>query len=104
MGPNQAADLGDGRNLALHAVNGVSIAAVALVALAGGLSWEIRGSYGHEKGASFPGALIALTICLLSGRPDWQQASVLIAAVTAAGIAFGGCMSYAKVAGYARSR
>jgi hypothetical protein len=47
--------------------------------------------------------MIALSICLLSGRADWQQASVFIAMVTAAGIAFGGCMSYAKVAGYARS-
>jgi len=81
----------------------VGLAAVLLVTLVGGLGWEIRGSYGHEKGASFPGAAIALAICLVSGRPDWQQASLFVAAVTAAGIAFGGCMSYAKVAGYARS-
>ena len=84
-------------------VTEVGAAAVLLVALAGALGWGVRGSYGHEKGATLPGAMIALTICLLSGRSDWQQASLFIAAVTAAGIGFGGCMSYAKVAGYARS-
>jgi hypothetical protein len=81
----------------------VGVVAVLFVGLAGALGWGVRGSYGHEKGATLPGAMIALSICLLSGRADWQQASVFIAMVTAAGIAFGGCMSYAKVAGYARS-
>ena len=81
----------------------VGVMPVLLVAVAGALSWGVRGSYGHEKGASFPGALIALCICVVSGRPDWQQAGLFLALVSGAGIALGGCMSYGKVTGYARS-
>ncbi len=84
-------------------VDDVGLAAVALVGLAGAIGWGIRGSYGHEKGATLPGAMIALSICFVSERADWQQASLFIATVAAAGIAFGGCISYARVAGYARS-
>lgn len=80
-----------------------SLHAVLLLALAGGLGWGVRGSYGHEKGASLPGAMVALALCFVSGRADWQEAGPFIAAVTAAGIAFGGCMSYGKITGYARS-
>jgi hypothetical protein len=87
----------------LPVIPGVSVWAILLVAWAGMLGWGIRGSYGHERGASFPAAIIALSICLLSGRPDWQQNSLFIAAIAAIGIAYGGSMSYAKVAGYARS-
>lgn len=87
----------------LQPVDHVGLAAVLFVGLAGAIGWGIRGSYGHEKGATLPGAMIALSICLLSGRTDWQHLSLFIATIAAAGIAFGGCMSYARVAGYARS-
>jgi len=83
--------------------NGVGMAAILLVALAGGIGWGIRGCYGGAPGATLPGALIALTICLLSGRADWQQASLYVAAVTACGLAYGGFMSHVKLAHFSRS-
>ncbi len=84
-------------------MHGVNVVAVLLVALAGGIGWGIRGCYGGASGATLPGALIALTICLLSGRADWQQASLFIAAVTAIGLAYGGYMSHVKLAHFSRS-
>ncbi len=87
----------------LQPIDRVGLAAVALVGVAGTIGWGIRGSYGHEKGAALPGAMIALSICLLSGRADWQETSLFVAMVAAAGIAFGGCMSYGRVTAYARS-
>ena len=83
--------------------DGAGVWAVLLVALAGGIGWGIRGCYGGAPGATLPGALIALTICLLSGRPDWQRASLFIAAVTACGLAYGGFMSHVKLAHFSRS-
>ena len=84
-------------------MHGVNVVAVLLVALAGGIGWGIRGCYGGAPGATLPGALIALMICLLSGRPDWQQASLYIAAVSACGLAYGGFMSHVKLAHFSRS-
>jgi hypothetical protein len=81
----------------------VGLWAVLLAALAGGTGWGIRGCYGGAPGATLPGALIALTICLLSGRADWQHASLFIAAVTACGLAYGGFMSHVKLAHFSRS-
>ncbi len=87
----------------MEIASGVNLWAVLLVALVGGFAWRLRGCYGGASGATLPGALIALTICLLSGRADWQQCSLFIAAVTAAGMAYGGYMSHMKLAGYSRS-
>ncbi len=90
----------------VHAVNVVGARhalPLLLVALAGGIGWGIRGCYGGASGATLPGALIALTICLLSGRADWQQQSLFIAAVAAIGLAYGGYMSHVKLSGVARS-
>jgi hypothetical protein len=87
----------------MEIANGVNIWALLLVALAGGIGWGIRGCYGGAPGATLPGALIALTICVLSGRADWQQASLFIAAVTACGLAYGGFMSHVKLAHFSRS-
>jgi hypothetical protein len=36
-------------------------------ALSQSLGWEIRGNFGHEYGAMMPGALAALSVCLMSG-------------------------------------
>jgi hypothetical protein len=83
--------------------SGVGLWALLLVALAGGIGWGIRGCYGGAPGATLPGALIALAICLLSGRADWQQASLYVAAVTACGLAYGGFMSHVKLAHFSRS-
>jgi len=87
----------------MEIANGVGLWAVLLVAVAGGIGWGIRGCYGGAPGATLPGALIALTICLLAGRADWQQASLFIAAVTACGLAYGGFMSHVKLAHFSRS-
>lgn len=83
--------------------DGVGVWAVLLAALAGGIGWGIRGCYGGAPGATLPGALIALAICLLSGRADWQHAGLYIAAVTACGLAYGGFMSHVKLAHFSRS-
>lgn len=73
---------------------------IALAALAMSYGWGFRGDYGHEAGAMFPGALLALAILLASGREDWQRRITLVAFVAALGWAFGGSVSYGKVVGY----
>jgi hypothetical protein len=73
---------------------------VVLAALAMSVGWGFRGDYGHEAGAMVPGALLALAICLASGRQDWWQRSTIMATCGAIGWAFGGQMSYGRVIGY----
>lgn len=71
-----------------------------LAAFAMSVGWGWRGDYGHEAGAMVPGALLALAICLASGRPDWIKRASLLALLGAIGWAFGGQMSYGIVIGY----
>jgi hypothetical protein len=78
-------------------------AGVALAALAMSVGWGFRGDYGHEAGAMVPGALLALAICLGSGRRDWWQRFTIMAMCGAIGWAFGGQMSYGRVIGYTAS-
>jgi len=73
---------------------------IVLSGLAMSVGWGFRGDYGHEAGAMVPGALLGLSICLASGRPDWWQRSTIMAFCGAVGWAFGGQMSYGKVIGY----
>jgi len=73
---------------------------VVLSALAMSVGWGFRGNYGHEAGAMVPGALLGLSLCLASGRPDWWQRGTLLAFLGAIGWAFGGQMSYGRVIGY----
>jgi len=84
----------DGR----HMLVGVVLAGVAM-----SLGWGIRGDYGHEAGAMIPGALVALAICLASGREDWWRRAGIIGMCGAVGWAFGGQMSYGRVIGYTAS-
>ncbi|MBL8207203.1 MAG: hypothetical protein JNM09_23420 [Blastocatellia bacterium] len=71
-----------------------------LAALAMSVGWGWRGDYGHEAGAMVPGALLALAICLASGREDWIKRASVLALLGAIGWAFGGQMSYGIVIGY----
>ena len=74
-----------------------------LPALAMSVGWGFRGDYGHEAGAMVPGALVALAICLTSGRQDWWRRATIIAMCGAIGWAFGGQMSYGRIIGYTAS-
>jgi hypothetical protein len=72
-------------------------------ALSLSLGWGIRGNYGHEYGAMIPGALAALAVCLMSGRPDWHRRAAEFAWLGALGWSFGGSMSYMQVVAYTHS-
>ena len=76
---------------------------ILLVALSLSIGWGIRGNYGHETGAMFPGAIAAIAVCLLSGRADWRERVVYFAFFGAFGWAFGGSISYMQVIGYTHS-
>lgn len=73
------------------------------VALSLWLGWGIRGNYGHEYGAMIPGALAALAVALMSGRPDWHRRAAEFAWLGALGWSFGGSMSYMQVVAYTHS-
>ena len=75
----------------------------AATALSLSVGWGIRGNFGHEYGAMIPGALAALSVCLMSGRPDWHAGSADFALFGALGWSFGGSMSYMQVVAYTHS-
>src|SRR5262249_8090806 len=72
-------------------------------ALSLSLGWGIRGNFGHEYGAMIPGALAALSVCLMSGRPDWHARAAEFALLGALGWSFGGSISYMQVVAYTHS-
>ncbi len=76
---------------------------ILLAGLSLAIGWGIRGNYGHETGAMFPGALTAIAVCLLSGREDWRQRVPQFALFGMLGWAFGGSMSYMQVIGFSQS-
>ncbi len=76
---------------------------ILLVALSLSIGWGIRGNYGHETGAMFPGAVAAIAVALLSGRADWQRRVAFFAFFGALGWAFGGSVSYMQVIAYTHS-
>jgi len=78
----------------------IVLTGIVLSGLAMSAGWGFRGDYGHEAGAMVPGALLGLSICLASGRPDWWRRSTIMAFCGAVGWAFGGQMSYGIVVGY----
>ncbi len=73
------------------------------VALAVGLAWGIRGSFGHILGAMYPGAVLGLGFAYVSGQDALLRRMPLIAAVSAVGIGLGGNMSYGLLHGYAQA-
>ncbi|MCX6624968.1 MAG: hypothetical protein NTY38_28690, partial [Acidobacteria bacterium] len=74
-----------------------------LCALSMSVTWRIRGQTGHEFGAALAGALGALALVTLSGRPDWWRRAPSFALFGALGWAFGGSMSYMKVVSFCHS-
>jgi len=86
-----------------NGVPGLAVAAVLLVALSLSIGWGVRGNWGHEYGAMIPGALAAITACLVSGREDWRRRIAYFAFFGALGWSFGGSMSYGIVLGYTHS-
>ncbi|MFO0947803.1 MAG: hypothetical protein U1D30_18090 [Planctomycetota bacterium] len=81
----------------------LSIGGIFLTALSLSMGWGIRGNYGHEMGAMFPGALAAIAVCLMSAREDWRARVAYFALFGAVGWGFGGSISYMQVIGYTHS-
>lgn len=73
------------------------------VALAVGLGWGIRGDFGHNIGAMFPGAALGLGLCYVSGQRSLFLWMPVIGALAALGIGTGGTMSYGLLHGYAQA-
>lgn len=72
-------------------------------ALSLAVGWGMRGNFGHEYGAGYAGCLAVVAVCLLSGREDWRQRVVYIAAFGALGWGFGGSISYMQIIAYTHS-
>ncbi|MDX9976011.1 MAG: hypothetical protein RBU21_23735 [FCB group bacterium] len=79
------------------------ISRAALVALAVGLGWGIRGDFGHLLGAAYPGAALALAFAYVTGQDCMFRRMPILAALGAIGISLGGSMSYGILHGYAQS-
>lgn len=68
-------------------------------ALTMSLGWGLRGYIGGGPlGAMIPGALVAMSLCLLLNRGE--EESALIAAFGAVGVGFGGQMTYGQTVGF----
>ena len=68
-------------------------------AIAMSLGWGLRGFLGGGPlGAMIPGALVAMTLCMLLGRET--AASGLVSAFGAIGVGFGGEMTYGQTVGF----
>ena len=76
---------------------------ILLCGLSLSVGWGIRGNFGHEFGAAIPGALAAMAMVLVIGRPDWLRRIHYFAMFGALGWSFGGSMSYMQVVAYTHS-
>jgi hypothetical protein len=76
--------------------------AYLLVALSLGLSWAVRGHFGHEWGACWAGAIGAAAVLAAARRFDWSQRLPVLVAIGGIGWAVGGMMSYGLLVGYGR--
>ncbi len=76
---------------------------ILIVAMASGTAWAIRGQFGHEQGASWAGAIFALSLILVSRRKDWYSKIFTITLASAIGWGASGMISYGQVVGYGRS-
>ena len=81
----------------------LSPSSILLAAISLSIGWGIRGNFGHESGAMFPGALTTIALCLLSGREDWRERVAHFAFFGALGWGFGGSISYMQVVSYTHS-
>lgn len=73
------------------------------VALAVGLGWGIRGDFGHNIGAMYPGAALGLAFAYVSGQRSLFLWMPILAALSALAIGSGGTMSYGILHGYAQA-
>ena len=80
---------------------GVYMALLAAFAMAYG--WRYRGTVGHEGGATIPGAMLAIAVCLASRRTDWYKRAAVAGLFGAVGWAWGGSLSYMEQTAYIRS-
>ncbi len=74
-----------------------------ITALALGLTWALRGHFGHEYGAAWAGSIGAMALIIATRRKDWLQNLPAIALLAGLGWGVGGMMSYGIVVGYGRS-
>lgn len=68
-----------------------------------GLSWSVRGHFGHEWGAAWAGGTGTLAILVAAGRVGWFRRLPALVALGAIGWGAGGMMSYGIVVGYCRA-
>ena len=80
-----------------------NISSLLIVSLSLGLAWAIRGSFGHEWGASWAGAMGTFALIVAVGKKEWFRNAPALAALGAIGWAVGGMCSYGVVIGYCRS-
>ena len=74
-----------------------------IVSLTLGLAWAIRGSFGHEWGAAWAGAMGSFALIVASRNKEWLKNAPLLAALGALGWSVGGISSYGIVIGYCRT-
>jgi hypothetical protein len=77
--------------------------ACLLAALAFGTAWAVRGKFGHEQGAAWAGAVVAMGVILVARRTDWYGRLFEISIASAFGWGLSGMISYGAVVGYARA-
>ncbi|RJP19332.1 MAG: hypothetical protein C4527_27530 [Candidatus Omnitrophota bacterium] len=73
------------------------------VALAVGLGWGIRGDFGHNLGAMYPGAALGLGFAFATGQKSMFRWMPVLGLIGGLGIALGGSMSYGLLHGYAKA-
>ena len=76
---------------------------ILITGLSLGLSWAIRGHFGHWWGASWAGGIAAIALVLAIGKKEWIKRLPVLALLSAIGWGFGGIMSYGILVGYCRS-
>ncbi len=65
---------------------------VIFTALTMSYGWGYCGAVGHEGGAMAPGAMLAMALCLASGRLDWIKRTAVAALFGAVDWAWGGSL------------
>lgn len=79
----------------------MGIDSIFLFIVAISYAWGMRGSIiGGQKGAMLPGALIGIFFALFSGCAAYREYFYIFAAAGAAGIYFGGEMTYGQTLGF----
>ncbi len=68
-----------------------------------GLTWAVRGHFGHEWGAAWAGGAGGLAVLVASGHIGWFRRLPTLVAMSAIGWGVGGMMSYGIVIGYCRA-